>query len=350
MEADGFFHYPERLCLVQMAAAGRILIVDPLALGGLDGLGPVLADRRIEKVLHGCDYDLRSFDRDFGFHFANIFDTQTAISLLEPSPMGLGNALRKYLGVDLKKPVKLQRSDWSRRPLPREALDYAASDAAHLFHLRDALRKLLAEKGREGWAAEEFALLEGIRFEPPEPPEMAAFGAKGAFDLDPRELAIFRELYLFRDAEARRLDRPPFKVVSDEVLMDIARNPDRPLSEVRRVNERWIHEAGRKIREAVARGKNAGPLLHPSRLKPRRKPWDDVTRARVKRLQQARAHHATELNIGPSVLWPMRSLERIASEPEAAWDEISGHSEHGVRKWQVKEFGAVLENIVREYH
>ena len=134
----------------------------------------------------------------------------------------LARALEAYLGVRVSKPARLQRSDWSRRPLPPDALAYAAADVTHLEPLKRALDAKLAELGRAEWMAEECALMEETRFEEPEPLEVSAITAKGTYDLSPPELAVFREVYLFREREADRLDRPPFKVMNDATLVDVA--------------------------------------------------------------------------------------------------------------------------------
>ena len=346
IESDGFFRYPERVSLIQLGADGEVAILDPIAVKDISALGEIMADPKIQKIFHGCDHDLRSLNRDYGFTAKNIFDSHVAIQMFTPEAPGLGNAIKAFLGVELPKPVKIQRSDWSKRPLSNEALDYAAGDSAYLLPLRDAIQAELDSKGRSDWAQEEFSILEKIRYEAPPPIEEDCFGAKGTFDLSPEELPIYREIYIFRDSEARRLGRPPFKVVSNDFLLELARHPRANPADFRGVNGRWLSQAWPALREAVARGLKAPPVNHPSRIKRSPNPWREDSSARWARIKEVRGKKAAELNIRPSTLWPGASLDRIALDPAVLEEELSGNSRYGVRKWQVRVFGEEMRKAV----
>ncbi len=333
-ESDGFHHYKERLSLVQIAAPGQAWILDPLAVKDVSALGAILANPGIVKVLHGSDYDVRTLDRAWGFRIKGLRDTATATQLLHPELMGLGRAIETYLGIKLPKLVRLQRSDWSRRPIPADALEYAVLDVAHSLALDDLLMAKLKELGRDGWLAEECALMESIRYEPPPPPEEACFGSKGAFDLEPRALAIFRELWMVRERSAEQVDRPPFKVISAEALLAIARDPDVDGDKIPNANWRWLDAMRGEIIAAVQRGRAAEPIIHPSRLKRRPSPWTPEGRTRWQVLHAVRVAKAAELGIAPSTLWPTRSLEALCIDPERLEPELSGQSEFSVRRWQ----------------
>lgn len=341
-ESNGFFHYRERLSLVQIASPAGAWLLDPLALPRVPALGALLADRRIVKILHGSDYDLRVLDREWGFRIRGLRDTAVATQLLHPEVMGLGRAVEAYLGIALPKQVRLQRSDWSRRPLPADALEYAVLDVAHLFALDDALAAKLESLGRSSWMTEECALMEGIRYEAPPPPEEAALGTKGTFDLSPEALSVFRELYLLRERSAERVDRPPFKVISSEALLAIARDPDIAPDKIPNANRRWLDAMRGEIREAVRHGLAAGPVTHPSRLKRRPSPWTPEGRTRWQALNAVRGAKAAELGIAPSTLWPTHSLEGLCIDPAIFEAEVSGASQFGVRLWQREVFGDAL--------
>src|SRR6185503_4244766 len=126
-------------------------------------------DAKIEIVFHDADYDLRLLGNEYGFRGSNLFDTRIAAQLLNEPGVGLAALLEKYLGVRLDK--RYQRADWSARPLTSEMLEYAAADTRHLPALRDLLRNQLQARGRLEWAEEEFALVTGVRWAPPEPAE-----------------------------------------------------------------------------------------------------------------------------------------------------------------------------------
>ncbi|HKQ61355.1 MAG TPA: ribonuclease D, partial [Candidatus Polarisedimenticolaceae bacterium] len=218
-EADSLHHYPEKLCLVQLSAAGEDWLIDPLAFD-LAALRPALEDRARPKILHGADYDLRLLGRDLGFRVAGLFDTMLAARLVGERAFGLAALLDKYLGVSLDK--KHQTADWSRRPLPAELQRYAVADTHHLQPLAAALDERLRALGRRSWADEEFLRLESIRWRETPDPE-AWRRVRGAAGLDRRGLAVVRELYSWRDGEARRRDTPPFRVLSDERMAELAR-------------------------------------------------------------------------------------------------------------------------------
>jgi ribonuclease D len=341
-ESDGFHHYKEQLSLVQIASPAGCWILDPLAVRDVSALGDLLADQRIVKILHGSDYDLRTLDRAWRFRIRGLRDTGVATQLMHPEVMGLGRAIESYLGVVLPKQVRLQRSDWSRRPIPADALEYAVLDVAYLFALDDALSAKLESLGRSAWMAEECALMEGIRYEPPPPPEEAALEAKGTFDLSPEALSVYRELYLIREQSSERVDRPPFKVISNEALLAIARDPSIDPDKIPNANRRWLEAMRGEIRDAIRRGIAAGPSIHPSRLKRRPSPWTPEGRTRWQALNAVRGARAAELGIAPSTLWPTRSLEALCIDPAVFENEVAGTSGFNVRRWQREVFGAEL--------
>ena len=191
IESNGFHRYPEHICLVQLAVDESVYIVDPLAIDDMSPLGQLLADDRVEKVMHSADYDLRSLDRDWGFHTAALFDTSIAAAFLGSARLGLAAVLEEHLGVEVTKTKSMQRSDWTRRPLSGESLEYAADDVRHLAALRDELAANLAKLSRLGWVQEECARLSRVRSQPPDP-EWAFLSVKGRSALDARGLAVLR--------------------------------------------------------------------------------------------------------------------------------------------------------------
>ena len=133
LEADSMYHFREKVCLIQIATRNETIVIDPLQVGDLSPLKPVLANRRIRKVLHGADYDIRSLYRDFNIKIHNLFDTELASRFLGIRETGLDAVLKERFGVRLDK--KFQRKDWSKRPLPVEMMNYAAGDVHHLLPL-----------------------------------------------------------------------------------------------------------------------------------------------------------------------------------------------------------------------
>ena len=165
-ESNGFFRYPEQVCLLQFATESNIYLVDPLAIGDVSPLGPVFEDERIEKIMHGADYDIRSLDREWGYRLRNLYDTGVAAHFIGMDRLGLGVLIEELLGITVAKEKRLQRADWSVRPLSEEALAYAAEDVAHLLDLRRVLTEKLTTLERHAWVTEEHGRLTEVRYSP----------------------------------------------------------------------------------------------------------------------------------------------------------------------------------------
>jgi ribonuclease D len=346
IESNGFHRYPERICLIQIGVPKGAYILDPLAVEDLEALGVLLSDSRIEKVFHACDYDLRSLDRDYGFRVINVFDTGLAAKFLGVKQTSLKSVLKEFLNIDVEKNQQFQRADWSRRPLPAEMVDYAASDVAYLLPLKDVLVKRVSALGREGWVAEECARMEAVAYVAPEPPEKAFLSIKGSGRLSPRELAVLRELYIFREREALRRGRPPFRVVSNQVLLHLAQNPRADLERVSGLAKGLLHEQGKELRRALKRGLTASPYERP-RPVGSRSPWTKSARNRFASLKKWRDERARSLGLEPAPLWPTGSLERLAKYPNVVDEEIGGTSKTGVRRWQQDAYGEEVRKLLK---
>lgn len=219
-EADSFHHYFEKICLMQLETAGEIFLVDPLAAISLAPLLAQLAGRRL--LMHGADYDLRLLYRSHGFRAGSLFDTMIAAQLVGEREIGLQALLAKRLGIPLDKAH--QRADWSARPLSPGMAAYAADDVAHLPALVASLAGDLAAKGRLGWHEEECARLATAPFpRGRETDPENDWRIKGTNGLMPRERAFVRGLWEVREARARALDRPPFRVMTNDRLLAAAR-------------------------------------------------------------------------------------------------------------------------------
>ena len=312
-EADSLHAYFHKVCLIQVTAADRHYLIDPLALEReeIRPLLDVVADPAVPVLMHGSDYDLRVLDRDFGGRIRGLEDTQVMAQLLGEPRTGLGALVEQELGIKLDK--RFQRANWGRRPLPDGMLAYAAADTAFLEELASRLRRRLEELGRWSWAEEEFRKLEEIRFVAPEPDPLAFERIKGVRSLRGTDRDVAYSLFLWRDATARRLDLPPFKVLGNASLVEISSKRPGNLEELAAIpglGPRFARRWGREILAVVARPKAAPPRAHHTR--------DDTwltpeVKARVKRLAVARDVAAQRLAISPGLLCPRAMLERIAT-------------------------------------
>ncbi|MDI6687233.1 MAG: ribonuclease D, partial [Desulfobacterales bacterium] len=251
LEADSMFHFKEKVCLVQITAKKINVIIDTLQVKDLSLLKPLFANRDIKKIFHGADYDVRSLFRDFNIKINNLFDTQLACMFLGIKETSLDAVLQQRFNVRLDK--RFQKKDWSKRPLPDEMIEYAASDTVYLLPLNAMLEKELAEKGRLSWVYEECAILSKVR--PPalnDDPLYLKF--KGAGRLDRRQLAVLECLLQSRRKIAKKKDKPLFKVFSNNSMIKLAEARPVNLQELKKSNtlsNRQIDIYGNVLVEAI---------------------------------------------------------------------------------------------------
>jgi ribonuclease D len=336
-EGASFHRFLDRIYLLQISTRERNAIVDPLPLGSLPKLGEILQDKTIEVVFHDADYDLRLLHQDYGWHVTNIFDTRVAAQLLGIKSFGLAALLEQFFDVKLDK--KHQRADWSMRPLPRDMLEYAAQDTRYLLQLRDQMKSDLERRGRWHWAQEEFARLEGTRWEAEE--EMEGFlRMKGARDLTRRELAVLREVARWRDKMAEQLDRATFRVMGNEVLFDLARHTPRNVTELASIKgmpRGMVERGGGELVAAIRRGLESPEAELPKFPRGQRWNKDRDFDDRVGRLKTVRDAAATRLELDPGVLCSRERLENVARSGAKSLEDLE--KVPGLRRWQIEEMG-----------
>ena len=348
LETDNYFRYPEHVSLLQIAVPDQGYIIDPLAIDDVASLGVLLADERVEKVFHSADYDVRSLDREWGFRIRGLFDTSIAAAFVGATRLGLGAVLEEFLKETVNKSRKLQRADWSLRPLSGEALDYAAADVRHLLRLREVLGELLKQLGRSEWVGEESYRLASVRYTRPDP-EVSFLSMKGSRVLDGRGLAVLKSLVEFREGEALRMGRPPFRIMPNGALLEIAATPDVELNGMKGLGRYGRPPLVRELRRAVERGRAAPPVIRtPARTREHRRPTRSERAAydrRLKGLKEWRTSQGTSLGLDPALLWPVASLERLAVNPASIRDEMMSEE---VRQWQREELGDSLRSSLKK--
>ena len=348
LEGNGFHRYPERICLVQIALADDIYLVDPLDIDDMSPLGELLAAPAVTKIFHSADNDIRSLDRDWAFTVAPLFDTAIAAAFCGYDKLGLAAILKECLDIDIPKTKRLQRADWTIRPLSAELREYAAEDVRHLARLSELLCDRLDALGRLDWVAEECERRAAVRHTPIDP-ETAFLHVKGSRELDGRGLAVLRALHDFRDDEALRRDRPPFKVFSDAAMLAIVQNPKTDLPSVKGLGRYAYGKLRSALRDAVRRGMDAPPVERPRPApsasgRPRPSAAErNATRDRLRRLKQWRIEQGQRLGLDPALVWQAASLERLASgHAEIAQEMLSDD----IRHWQRRQFGASLTAFI----
>lgn len=336
-EGASFHRFIDRIYLLQLSTRDVHAIIDPLPIAHPAALGALLEDPHVEVVFHDADYDIRLLHQDYGWHVRRIFDTRIASQLLGVKAFGLAALLEQHFGVKLDK--KHQRADWSMRPLTKGMLDYAAQDTLHLLQLRDVLKDQLERKARWSWAQEEFERLEGTRWAPEDAAE-SFLRIKGARDLTRRELAVMREVTRWRDAAALAVDRATFRVVANDVLLEISRlqpTTANALGAIKGMPRGILERSGHEVLAAVRRGL-AVPEAQLPRF-PRSTRWekDPEFDDKFGRLKAVRDEAARRLDLDPGVLGSRERLEAVARLVPRSVEDLATIPE--LRRWQVAEMG-----------
>ncbi len=348
-EADSLYAYFEKVCLLQFSTRTADYVVDPLALAQTEGLAmlaPIFADAHIEKVFHAAEYDILSLRRHYAFEFANLFDTMVAARILGWKNVGLGNILHERFGATLNK--KMQRADWGKRPLSAAQIAYAREDTHYLLALRDLQIGELERVGRLEEAREEFARLARTQPTPRRFDPDAYWHIAGAHTLTPTSLGVLRELFRWRDAEARRADRPPFKILSDAALMQIARAAPaapRGLTRWGGVSGYVARRYGAALIAAVARG-----MAEPQRTRPRPRSrgdslLDNAARVRLSVLKEWRKRRAAARGVETDVIVSNEVLFALARQNPCTLEQLVAVT--GLGPWKTREYGEELLQVLR---
>ncbi len=343
-ESNSLYVYQEQVCLIQFSTGDTDYLVDPLAISDLSPLWPIFANRDIEKIFHAAEYDLICLKRDFGYRFANIFDTMVAARILGRESVGLGAMLNEAFGLEVDK--RYQRANWGKRPLPQAQLAYARLDTHYLIDLRNRLKAELVEKGWWALAEEDFREAEQVTMPDQDHSPSRCMRISGTQSLSPIELSILQSLCQYRDEQARFANLPPFKVLSNRVLVEIAHSHPQSFAELEQIETlsgRLLSRHGDGLLEAVEKGYEAGPLERPHN---HTRPTEDFL-FRLDALRNWRKDMGQQMGVPSDVILPRDMLEQIAQAspqnlPELA--ELMGHL-----PWRLEKFGEqILDALERK--
>lgn len=337
LEADSMYHFREKVCLIQMATKRRNLVVDPLRITHLAPLKSFFSRTDIQKIFHGADYDIRSLYRDYEITVNNLFDTELACRFVGLRETSLEAVLMKFFNVSLNK--KYQKKDWSKRPLPKEMMDYAARDVKYLLPLHDILEKELAGKNRLSWVYEECANLSRVR--PAlsnDDPLFMKF--KGAGRLKPRSLAVLEALLQYRKRVAETKDKPLFKIFSNDSVMKIATAKPATLKRLMglgALSKKQIDMYGKELIETVGRALKLPESRlprYPRKKAPSRSPG---VPDRIKMLKAWRDKKAGDLDIDPALVCSKAMITAIAVHNPVKLKHLEPVED--MKNWQKTAFG-----------
>src|SRR3981081_3134731 len=218
-----------KLCLLQLAAGGQIWCVDTLRIGSLDPLMPALTAAAARKVIHAARQDLEAVYLSTKHVMTPVFDTQIAAGCIGLKPqVGYAELVKTLLDVTV--PKGQTRTDWSKRPLTREQLEYAADDVWYLGDVANHLSQRLRELEREHWVLEDCRALEDQELYEPDP-ALAWSRLRGLAQLTPAPRARAKAVAVWRAKLARARGLPRAWILPDASIFSIAQGATLPLND-----------------------------------------------------------------------------------------------------------------------
>jgi ribonuclease D len=354
-EADSMYCYTEKLCLIQVSDRNKDYIIDPLQVADMSAFGAILEDEKIVKIFHGADYDVVSMKRDLGVQIRNIFDTMVSSQILGLPRVGLADLVNTFFGVKLDK--KYQRYNWSLRPLMPEHLAYARGDSHFLLSLRELLTHKLKALGRLEIADEEFALLENREWTHREFDPDDFVRIKNSSGIDDDGLRVLRKLFVYRDGCAAKANRPPYKVIPNQVLLLLARKRPEKMSDLKglvRAGSTMVKRHGVHMLKAIEDGLADDSALPDTRS--RRKSSEDAVKAPFggrdaerlfQKLKGWRATTMSEESLPGAMLASNSQLKTLAGWRPKSHDELRELKD--VRNWQVDRYGEQWLEIIESF-
>jgi ribonuclease D len=317
-------------------------LIDPLAQLDVGPLRSIFAAPQIKKVFHASEYDVMCLRRDYGFTFANLYDTMWAARILGWPRVGLGDILNEKFGVTLDK--KWQRHNWGKRPIEPGALTYARFDTHYLLQLHEVQSEELRQRDRLVEAEEVFgdlaqSIYRGHEFTPDD-----VWHVKGVYDLSARAQAILKQLLMLRDREARRQDRPAFKVFGDKTLLALAELAPRHVEQMQHIegmSAGQLQRYGTALLAAIAHGQHdATPTP------PRRTSIDPDIIDRYERLRAWRKQVAAQRGVEPDVIVSNAILMDLAQRHPRTVDELPTQEWFG--PWRRQTYGAAIVEVLKK--
>jgi len=348
-EADSLHHYFEKVCLIQVGINGYNAVIDPLADLNLEPFLHVLSTKRL--IFHGGDYDLRMLRQSLGFRpKSEVFDTVLAAQVLGYERYSLSALAEQLLDVTLSK--KGQKSNWARRPLTEPQLRYAADDTRYIERIANLLEQQLAKLDRVTWHREMCKRMVEATARDNDRDRSQAWRIKGLGRMEPRELAFVRSLWHWRDREARKVDRPAFKIMGNPLLIDLAvwaiTHPDAPLTRGPKLPRDCRGQRLNALQKAIAEAHSLQPSQWPQPRK-RHPTQEDPSgfRPRQTAMIAECAKLASDLGIEPAILAPRAALGAIARHRPTTIKDIMACGP--LLHWQAKLLQPAIEKTLKDH-
>lgn len=213
--------YVPQLCLVQLATPASVFLIDPLELPDISAMAPLFGPDGPTIVVHAGVQDVGLLELATGVRAQRVFDTQVAAALVTRyEQASFADLCRLFLAQPIDKRSTVTR--WNRRPLDPHQLAYAAADVKYLLPLYDALSDQLSRKQRDEWAAEEFERVYAERTLRWADETSAYRKMPKTTTLEPKQVAVLRELFEWRETRAREENANPQNIIPDHKIVRIA--------------------------------------------------------------------------------------------------------------------------------
>jgi len=327
--------YRPELCLVQIKHEELLACIDTIAITEMDSLVELLTDERVVKVFHAASQDLEIFYMLCKAVPKPIFDTQIAAPLLGYNEqIGYGNLVNEHLNIELAK--SHTRADWTRRPLPKNQINYALDDVIYLEQLYVDMKAQLDKLGRTPWLQPEFA-----EWEKPEKYDQPAGERwKKVRNIQRYKgpvLAVIQALAAWREIKAREQNLPRNWLLKDDVLLTLAQqapDSDKELGHIRSLDRKTRERFGAELLKIIAEAKTTQPEPLPPFVKKQK--LNPANLARMQLLNAWVHQRANELNIAPGLLVPQKMLEKM----------VTGDGRSALRGWRDPLLGAELASLL----
>lgn len=352
-ESNSLYSYQGKVCLIQISTYAtskeEILdfLVDPLRLKDLSPLGDLFADPSIEVVMHAADNDILMLYRSYGFRFGRVFDTQLAARILGWKQVGLAAILESHFSIVSNK--RMQRTDWGKRPLTPEQIAYAQMDTHYLLPLRDQLAAELQRRGRWEEALDAFAALTSNDPATRAPDERTFWQMRAVRTVPQACLGVLEALWHWREHKARALDRPPFKVINDAALIELAKSQPLTLDalkETPNLSTLQVRRFGEELLQVIQAGQQRPMPTPPADEGRPELALDKAVQARYDALRRWRTEVAEQRGVDADIVLPNSALLAIATLKPATLDALATLPE--LTAWKLATYGPQILAVLAE--
>jgi ribonuclease D len=298
--------------------------------------------------MHAASNDILILQRDYDFAFNSIFDTQLAARILGWQRIGLAAILEEKFGVISDK--RMQRTNWGRRPLTPQQLSYAQMDTHYLLALRRMLIDELHAQGRMEEACEAFQIIAGVDYQDRPTQERSVWQMKAARTMPHKSMGILAALWEWREGEAQQQNRPPFKILTDQALVHIAKKRPRSLHDLRKIRglgNTQVGRYGRDIVRVIREGQKRPPPASPSSRERSGSIPEKLVLDRYDALRQWRTHQANNRGVDPDIVFSNDTLLSIAKRAPTSESALQEIPEIG--PWKARTYGPDVLAILAEH-